>query len=99
MSDVYTIPQLKELLCPVFDTYGVRKAVLFGSYGKGNATENSDIDLLVDSGLHGFRFIGLLEDIQQAVGKEIDLLDVTHITAGSRIDQEIRQTGVTVYEK
>ncbi len=99
MPDIYTLPQLKAVLTPIFDAYGVRRAVLFGSYGKGTATGRSDVDLLVDSGLHGLRFVGLLDAVQRAVGKDIDLLDVTHITAGSPIDREIRQTGVTVYEK
>lgn len=99
MSEIYTIPQLRETLSPVFTRYGVHRAVLFGSYGKGLATENSDVDLLVDSGLRGLRFVGLLDDVKRAVGKEVDLLDVTHIQPGSLIDREIRETGVTVYEE
>jgi len=99
MSEIYTIPQLKDTLAPVFDAYGIRKAVLFGSYGKGTATEKSDIDLLVDSGLRGLHFVGFLDDVKRAVGKEVDLFDVTHIEAGSLIAREIQQTGVTVYEK
>lgn len=99
MSEVYTLPQLKSVLTPVFVRYGVQKAVLFGSYGKGTATEKSDIDLLVDSGLRGLRFVGLLDDVQRAVGKDVDLFDVTHIQRDSKIDREIRATGVTVYEK
>ncbi|MBQ7703442.1 MAG: nucleotidyltransferase domain-containing protein [Firmicutes bacterium] len=99
MPDIFTVPQLQELLSPVFDRYGIRRAVLFGSYGKGTATEKSDVDLLVDSGLRGLRFVGLLDDVKRAVGKDVDLFDVTHIESGSRIDREIRDTGVTVYEK
>ena len=99
MPDIFTVPQLQELLSPVFDRYGIRRAVLFGSYGKGTATEKSDVDLLVDSGLRGLRFVGLLDDVKRAVGKDVDLFDVTHIESGSRIDREIRDTGVTLYEK
>jgi len=98
MESVYTVKQLRDILCPVFSRYGIRRAVLFGSYGKGTATEKSDIDLLVDSGLRGLRFVGFLDDVQRAVGKEVDLFDVAHIEAGSRIDREIRDTGVTVYK-
>ena len=36
MSEIYTLPQLKRVLTPVFDAYGVRKAILFGSYAKGH---------------------------------------------------------------
>ena len=38
--------ELKSRLVPVFDAYGVRRAVLFGSFAKGTATEKSDVDLL-----------------------------------------------------
>ncbi len=99
MTEIYTVPQLKETLAPVFARYGVRRAVLFGSYGKGTATEKSDVDLLVDSGLRGLRFVGFLDDVQRAVGKNVDLLDVSHIQTGSSIDREIRETGITVYEE
>ena len=94
MTEIYTVPQLRETLAPVFARYGIRRAVLFGSYGKGTATEKSDVDLLVDSGL---RFVGFLDDVQRTVGKEVDLFDVAHIQAGSSIDREIRETGITVY--
>ena len=50
MPGIYTVPQLRETLAPVFAQYGIRRAVLFGSYGKGTATETSDVDLLMDSG-------------------------------------------------
>lgn len=53
MSGVYTIPQLRDILSPIFGKYDIRKAVLFGSYGKGTASSKSDVDLLVDSGLRG----------------------------------------------
>ena len=45
MTDISTI---KEILVPIAQSYGVRKLYLFGSYAKGNATEESDIDLLVE---------------------------------------------------
>ena len=99
MSGVYTIPQLRDILSPIFGKYDIRKAVLFGSYGKGTASSKSDVDLLVDSGLRGLRFVGFLGDIKNAVGKDVDLFDVTHIIPDSLIDREIQQTGVVLFEK
>lgn len=99
MSQVYTISQLQQTLGPIFSRHGIRKAVLFGSYGKGTATEKSDIDLLVDSGLKGLRFVGFLDEVQKAVDKEVDLFDTSHIEADSLIDREIKSTGVIFYEK
>ena len=94
-----SIQEIQQRLSPVFDAYGVRSAVLFGSVAKGTATEKSDVDLLVDSRLEGLRFVGLMEAVRTALLLPVDLLDVTHIEAGSPIDREIRSTGVTIYEK
>ncbi|MFZ7120248.1 MAG: hypothetical protein ACOWWH_04785 [Eubacteriaceae bacterium] len=49
------------------------------------ASNNSDIDLLVDSVLKGLRFVGLIEDIHNAVGKEVDILEVTHTEKNSML--------------
>jgi predicted nucleotidyltransferase len=94
---VYNLDELKALLVPVLRERGVKSAVLFGSYSKGEADEKSDVDLLVDSGLRGLRFIGLAEDICGALGKEVDVLDITHLKPGSRLEAEIHQSGVQIY--
>lgn len=61
--------------------------------------EISDVDLLVDSGLRGLKFIGLSEDVRKVLDKDIDIFDVTHIEPNSKIDYEIKSTGVLLYEK
>lgn len=98
-NEIYTIEQLKAMLIPIFRLHGVKRAVLFGSYGKGQAGMDSDIDLLVDSSLRGLRFVGLMEDVRSTVDKEVDLLDVSHVEANSEIDDEIKKTGVLLYEE
>ena len=95
MSD--TIDTIKSILTPVFVKYDIKQAVLFGSFAKGCANENSDVDLLVDSRLKGLRFVGFTEAVRQAVDRPVDVIDVSHIEKGSRIDKEIRLTGVTIY--
>ena len=59
-----SIDTIKTALTPIFEKYGVRKAILFGSFAKNTMTEKSDVDLLVDSGLKGLKFVGFTEDIQ-----------------------------------
>ena len=46
MEGSYTLTQLKDRLGPVFRENRVRKAVLFGSYVRGQATADSDVDIL-----------------------------------------------------
>ncbi len=93
------ISDIRAALEPVFNDYGISHAVLFGSVAKGTATEKSDLDLLVDSSLRGLRFVGFVEAVRQAVGMPVDVFDVSHIEDGSKIDHEIHDTGVIIYEK
>ena len=84
-------------MSPVFDEYNVKKAVLFGSYAKGEARENSDIDILVDSGLKGLAFFGLLEDVAVSLDKPVDLIDTSQLLKDSEVDNEIKENGVVIY--
>lgn len=96
---IYTPLQIQMILQPIFVDYKIRKATLFGSYAKGLADEKSDVDILVDSGLKGLAFYGLLEDVVTLLGKEVDLLDISQIEPDSKIDEEIRKSGVVIYEQ
>ena len=95
----HDVSAIQTVLSPVFDHYGISRAVLFGSVAKGTATEKSDLDLLVDSKLRGLKFVGFMEAVRQAVGMPVDIFDVRHIEKDSKIDREICSTGVTIYEE
>jgi hypothetical protein len=99
MSKIYTLSELKTILTPVFTEHGVKKAILFGSYAKGLTTEWSDVDLLVDSGLRGLAFFGLLENVVSALDTPVDLIDVTQVEKNSEVDREIQRSGVSIYEQ
>ena len=90
---IWTVRDAQVALAPVFEQYGVSRAVLFGSIAQGTATQESDIDLLVDSHLRGMKFVGLMEAI-----RPVDVFDVTHIERGSPLDWEIHATGITIFE-
>ncbi len=75
-SKIYTLNEIKNIITPIASRYGVDKVYLFGSYARGDADENSDIDLCIDaSALKGmFALGGLYADLEDALGKELDLL-------------------------
>ena len=85
------LTELKHTLAPVFASYDISRAVLFGSLAAGTATETSDLDLMVESRLRGLRFVGFMEAVH--------IFDVSHIEKGSRLEREIQTSGVTIYEK
>ena len=47
---IYAIDELRALISPIAAQYGVDRIFLFGSYARGQATENSDVDLRIDKG-------------------------------------------------
>lgn len=53
----------------------VKKASIFGSYARGDATKKSDIDLLVQppKGI-GFGFAGIRIELEEKIGKKVDLV-------------------------
>ena len=46
---VYSIEQIQKLITPIAKKYGLKSVFLFGSYARGTATENSDVDLIIDT--------------------------------------------------
>ncbi|GHU55826.1 hypothetical protein FACS1894132_12500 [Clostridia bacterium] len=94
---VYDVEEIKELLTPVFVQYGTKSAVLFGSYARGTANEKSDVDILVDSGLIGLNFFGLVDYIQQTLNKEVDVFDIKEVKRESKVAVEIKNTGIKIY--
>lgn len=93
------VNDFKVKLEPVFRDYGVKRALLFGSSARGEATQSSDVDLCVDSGLRGMKFVGLMEAVREKLGdRPIDVIDVTHIDKDSRVENEIERTGIVIYE-
>jgi uncharacterized protein len=66
-----------------FSAQPVLKAYLFGSYCRGNATINSDIDLLLDldySKPIGLEFVQMQMELKQLLNKEIDLVSSNGIS-------------------
>ena len=98
-SDIYNVEEIKLILKPVFEKNGINKAILFGSYARGIAKPNSDIDILVDSGLQGLDFFGLVEHVHMALKKTVDIIDITSLKKNSPIEKTIEKTGIVIYGK
>jgi predicted nucleotidyltransferase len=74
---IYTIDEISDIVTPIAKEYGVGRLVLFGSYARGDATPESDIDLrIADEGeLRGYmRLGGMWDEIREATAKQIDLV-------------------------
>ena len=96
---ILTNEEIRSITAPIAASYGVKSLSLFGSYARGEATEDSDVDLLLDrgSGLKGWEIGGLYMDLCNALGKELDLVTVS----GADISflNRIRKDEVVLYEQ
>ncbi len=77
MKTVNRIDSLKDKILPVLEKYQVKKASFFGSIIRGEFDEESDIDILVELSdeLSLFDFIGLKNELEDTVGKKVDLVE------------------------
>ena len=67
----YTIDEITRRITPVAQKYRLAAVYLFGSYARGGATAESDVDLLVDlsgSVIRGLNFVNLYNDLESALG-------------------------------
>ncbi len=97
------IELIKTTLEPVFRANNVKMAILFGSFAKGTATDASDFDFYVDSGLLGLDFYWLIEQVRNALAETrlgdrvVEMFDRRDVRVGSRVENEIFSTGVRIY--
>ncbi|MCL1807911.1 MAG: nucleotidyltransferase domain-containing protein [Oscillospiraceae bacterium] len=71
-----TISEIKRHINPVAKRYGVERVMLFGSYARGEADGNSDVDLRIDSGaLRGyFKLAGFQREASESLNLPVDVL-------------------------
>ena len=96
-----SIDELTKQLTPIFDNNGVTRAVLFGSYAKGTATDVSDVDIVIETEPHirGLKFYGILGMVVEVLGMEVDMIAKRSIKQGSPIEKVINETGRVIYER
>ena len=75
------IEEIKGKILPILKKYGVTRAGIFGSVVRGEAREDSDIDILVEieSRMSLLDFVGLKLELEEALGKPVDLGEYSEI--------------------
>ena len=95
-----TIEKIKQIVTELFDTQYpglIDFCCLFGSYAKGLAKDNSDVDLYVSTSLMGLSFVGLIERLRQALHKKVDVIRSSELENNIELINEILKDGVKIY--
>lgn len=94
---ILTIEQITNTCKNIFDNFDIDYCYLFGSYAKGSATENSDVDLLISTSITGKNFYDLIEAIREGLNKKIDALNQQQLNNNIELMNEILKDGIKIY--
>lgn len=93
----YTVDEIKKIVAELAAQYGADRIYLFGSYAKGDADKDSDIDLRIDKGaIRGLQMGGLAADLEDAFGIPVDLVPTGSLD--SKFLKSISDDEVLLYE-
>ena len=96
MTDIATI---RKIVTPIARSFGIKRVYLFGSYAKGNANANSDVDLLIEKGtsMSLLKLSGMRQMVQEALDISEDLVTTSGIE--EEFKNEIAGTEILLYEE
>ena len=97
-KQIFTFENITNLVTPIAKKYGVKEIYLFGSYARGEATENSDLDFLVFGG-DNFKLtliFALAEDLRKALQKDVDVFEINEINKDSNFYHTIMKERLLV---
>lgn len=96
-NKIYTIEEIKTIVTPIAEKYSFKEVYLFGSYARGEATEKSDIDLVINfsESITLFTYAEIIEELETLFGKKVDV--VSHSSAGPRLLYQIIDEEILMY--
>ncbi len=76
-SSILTIKEIKDRIRPIVIKYKIKELYLFGSYARGEANRDSDIDLYGDTGnAGGFESLAMADEFKEVLNKEVDFISI-----------------------
>jgi len=89
---------IESKLVPILKSYGATKVGIFGSYATGNATADSDLDLLVDFSEQQslLSLVKIKRELSEALGIDVDLL--TEAAVSRHLIDRIKSEMKIVYQ-
>ena len=98
MNKKMSINDVNYIVKPLADKYKISEVYLFGSYARGDATDESDLDFLVYGG-DGFRLtmvFAFAEELRKALNKEVDVFEIHEVNQNSDFYKNIMKDRVLV---
>jgi len=90
------LEDVKERIAPILRRYDVKRAALFGSFVRGEAREDSDIDVVVEfkDGRSLLDLVSLRLELEAELGREVDVL--TYNALNPRLKKMVMEEQVAI---
>ena len=98
VANIYTVEEIRQIIKELSNKYDIRNAYLFGSYARGEATEQSDIDIVIQGGKNfkGGSVFSLGEEIRSNTQKPVDIFEMQELNKGTPFYNQILQERVVL---
>jgi predicted nucleotidyltransferase len=97
MNKPYTITEIKDKISETARQYGIQKAYLFGSYARGDAGHESDIDICIEKGKIRtlFELSGFCQDLEETLDTKVDVITTTALSDSFK--EQIEKDMILIY--
>ena len=96
---IYTIEEIKNMINNIFKKYGIEKAYIFGSYARGEANKQSDVDIMIKKGNLKtlLQLSALAYEIEQILKKQIDIVIEETYTEDINYDSDTMKLAKNIF--
>ncbi len=95
---IFTIDDIKKRVIPIVMKYRVNTFSLFGSYARGEANEDSDLDFVMDKGdLKGLQYVSLVQDLENEFNCHVDI--ISKGSSNKKFLDAVSEEEVILYER
>ena len=87
-----SLSEVKAVVKELLKRYHAEYALLFGSYARGDATPDSDIDIIIVGG----KDFALAEDLREMTGRNADVFEMREVNTGTPFYESVMKEGIRI---
>ena len=95
---VLPLEEIERIVKGLLQKYHAQYALLFGSYARGEAKPESDIDIVIVGGerFPARNIFALAEELRELTGRDADVFELREVNADSPFYESIMKEGIRI---